>query len=1320
MTTILPRTLWYHSRDLKQTRVNEFELFQFSECLVILGEPGMGKTSLLRALASKDEAASCTARQLINRHDPRTLLGNRQLLLIDALDEVASAGQGDAVDLVLRKLGELSYPRFVLSCRVADWRAATMVKAIEEQYGTVPLELHIDPLDRDQQRQLLAAKTNAARADQLLTHFEKFQLDFLGNPQTLELVAALPAKTPLPTTSTALFAMATEQLRLEHKDGKTELASEVALDAAGAAFTALLLTGSSSIVHKASANLDEGELPFAEVEALAGDALQRVIDTRLFSAVSGGFTYWHRRIGEYLAARWLAKRSDSSGKRKRLLAMLRSEGRVPANLRGLHAWLALDPYLAPDVIATDPMGVIEYGDADALTAEQPRLLLDALRHLSRDNPRFVGWSEYRASSLLVSPLQDEVRQVIGDRVCEFGLRKLLIDQVRGENLAPEMRAVLLGRLRDRDEVYAIRERAGEILVSAGVMDWPAELEAIRCQANAMSTRLAFELMDDVGIEFFSDVQIVETVYAYDGLSLSPLPPGEPDNTTSRYWKLARQIPPARLDTLLDLFADYAKALLPRHAGIDEHQLLDLYYELVLMRLAQGAFDPVRLWRWLEHFEGQSSYRRDRAEQLADWFRSKDAVRRAIQHLRLLPEFDPKKFRSRAFELSDACPGLALSQEDVLVLLGALDPDDRRDERWREVLWFVRTSGEEGKVVREAAKPFALHRPDLLEWIDGLAEPQEPKWKRKQEEDARKRRADRAVAHAEHRRDFVENLDGIRRGEFRYVIGPARAYLNHYRDIGDDKPAHERIADWVGDDIGQAAHAGFEAYLLATPSRPNAARIAVSHANSRRWPAADIIVAALAERMRTRNSPFAGLPSERLMAGLFQMWQTRIDSHAKLEGLLEAVENELRARDDLECAIRLYIEPQLKKRRAQVDHLYALMRSDIYRADFKLRLAEDWLKRFPDLPADPESELIDALLTAGHGQALVPLVSGRLAQQLDEERRRNWNAVQVLVDFVASRARLAVEPVELALLWHLRARGGDRRRDDRGSATLSPDQIEWIVDTFRTLFASRNYPSGTSSGDTNPWDATEYLRGLAARLANDVSDEAVAALGRLRDAPVDGYSDAFKIYAAEQRQTRAEHHYDPPTLAEVRAVVEAGQPASAKDLQAVLIEALDEVQARLKGNPLDWYKNFYGDDARHRDEEPCRDALLQMLDGRINGVELRAEDHVADDKRVDIVAQLAPKVIVPVEVKGQWHPKLWTAADEQLDYLYVNDWRAEFGIYLVLWFGPDSMPKPPPPPPFGDRPDDPDKLKAALEASSKAARQGRVAVVVLDLTRPTAP
>lgn len=131
----------------------------------MLGESGMGKTELRKAIGGEKGNAFGRATQLINRVRPETLIGNAKRLVVDALDEVAAQSQGDAVDLVLQKLDQLDYPPFILSCRVAEWRSATASGAIAEQYDSAPLEAHLEPLIRDEQLRLLIELTSdAARA----------------------------------------------------------------------------------------------------------------------------------------------------------------------------------------------------------------------------------------------------------------------------------------------------------------------------------------------------------------------------------------------------------------------------------------------------------------------------------------------------------------------------------------------------------------------------------------------------------------------------------------------------------------------------------------------------------------------------------------------------------------------------------------------------------------------------------------------------------------------------------------------------------------------------------------------------------------------------------------------------------------------------------------------------------------------------------------------------------------------------------------------------------------------------------------------------
>jgi hypothetical protein len=165
---------------------------------------------------------------------------------------------------------------------------------------------------------------------------------------------------------------------------------------------------------------------------------------------------------------------------------------------------------------------------------------------------------------------------------------------------------------------------------------------------------------------------------------------------------------------------------------------------------------------------------------------------------------------------------------------------------------------------------------------------------------------------------------------------------------------------------------------------------------------------------------------------------------------------------------------------------------------------------------------------------------------------------------------------------------------------------------------------------------------------------------------------------------------------------------------MITEALDEAQKWLRGNDVDYYKGFFHENGRHKNEDSCRDELIKILRAIDPTLEYIPESHGADDKRVDILVRASASLAVPIEIKGQWHPKLWSAADEQLDDLYVNDWRAERGVFLVLWFGAGtkltSLEG-------EERPTSASELCEALSARSTAAQEGRVKIVTLDMTRP---
>jgi hypothetical protein len=88
--------------------------------------------------------------------------------------------------------------------------------------------------------------------------------------------------------------------------------------------------------------------------------------------------------------------------------------------------------------------------------------------------------------------------------------------------------------------------------------------------------------------------------------------------------------------------------------------------------------------------------------------------------------------------------------------------------------------------------------------------------------------------------------------------------------------------------------------------------------------------------------------------------------------------------------------------------------------------------------------------------------------------------------------------------------------------------------------------------------------------------------------------------------------------------------------------------------------------------------------------------------------------MPIEIKGEWHEKVWTGLTGQLDRFYTKGRSDGHGLYLVLWTGEQSLP----PSPDGlPRPRSPDELHERLESLMTAEQRRRIKVAVIDVSWP---
>lgn len=1312
---MIKRTLWYQV-EKEYLQVTQEDLPNMDNSLIILGEAGMGKSCLLEWLGSLDNFAYCTARQLLHRHKPNTLLNNKKVLVIDALDELSSSKDGDGIDLVLQKLGELDYPQFVLSCRVADWRSATGLVAIKEQYNIEPLELHLNPFSQSDMNDFLSEKIGNEQALKVVDHFVNLGLEgLLGNPQTLNLISEVARSTQLPETLTQLFEQAVGLLRIEHSEQKKErqLSKETELEVVGAAFGSLILSANEAITRKPLHKIDDGELPISEIKSLTqGQYIENVIGSRLFKANGvERFTYLHRRIGEFLGAKWLIKQANTSRKKKRLLSFFHAYELVPANLRGMHAWLIMDHNLAFEVIKSDPIGILEYGDVDNLSVEQAKVLLSSIENLAENNPRFYKRNSYQIRAFTTPVILSQIKDILLNYEISFTFRIFLLESIQSFQLPAYFIEVLKKLVLEAQVEYAIRKAAGETLaIQKQLIDWEEIYLNLSKFNDESSFRLALELLQDIGYNRIDSKLIATLAFLYLKTE---------ETVSGPLWFIEIDLPDYQIENFLDTFVEHLKLEEKNFQHDERYEIKNLLSHLILRVLNFKEILIEKLWGWLEVFDYSYGYNNEKIKELEKFFRNNDLLRQKIQSFVLLELTNEKLIGQRSRDLSQASLGLIPNENDVILLLENMFLTNPRDERWKDIVHLVQHDGEIGQEVRNVALPFTRGNIKDKLWLEQISIRQLDNWEIKNNLRKQKLEKKQEELQAKEIKFYSENSELLRKGHFEVILLPAQAYLKMVNDIDREPAPHQCIAAWLGDEISNICMEGFENFLTNRVPEVKAEDILEIRKEGRIYNEVFILIAALAERVR-KNIGLNDLPDERLFAGYFTLINCRYDQEAKIPEVFEEIENELLRRGCLEEALQLFYEPLFESRFADIHGLYNVMNGAKYKS-FNIELAKRWMDKFPLIAFKPESELIDSLLYAGQFDFLKKFLSQRINLE-NIEQKKNWIGIGLIIDFEETIKKFQKELSDRDFIWTIRDRLNGRYRENKANLQLSVNLLEWIMNTFRSEYPDTGYPRGVYSGDRQPWDAADFLKGIVAQLAKNPSDEASRALERLKNAEQDSYTDLIKTLQYEQKQIRVESLYTPPIIEQIKAISEDLAPQSIFDLQAFILEELTIVQAKIRSDDAESWRGFYDDNAKPYKEERCRDHLIGLLRQGSNEVVYEVEVHEADDKEADDkeadIGCTIGQLRLPIEVKGQWHPELWIGADNQLNKLYAQDWRAEGrGIYLVLWFGSRTDNKKLKSRGRGQLiPTTADQLKEMLIESSQAAKTGQIEIVVLDIER----
>lgn len=253
------------------------------------------------------------------------------------------------------------------------------------------------------------------------------------------------------------------------------------------------------------------------------------------------------------------------------------------------------------------------------------------------------------------------------------------------------------------------------------------------------------------------------------------------------------------------------------------------------------------------------------------------------------------------------------------------------------------------------------------------------------------------------------------------------------------------------------------------------------------------------------------------------------------------------------------------------------------------------------------------------------------------------------------------------------------------------------------------------------ETSDRVAGLIAELGSVAGDETEQVLSRLiGDDRLATWRGHLNRAQRRQRVVNRDATYRHRDIEQIQEALNGTAPANVVDLHALLVEHLAEAGAEIRGADSNLWRQFWNEDRHGRPhtpkhEESCRDALLALLRPRLpRGVDVQPEAAFAADARADVRASYGD-FHVPVEIKRDSHRDLWRAVRSQLIPKYTTDpTTSGYGIYLVLWFGTGQTT----PHPERGRPTATAELRLWLEADLTAEEAQKIAVVVMDVTKPS--
>lgn len=1286
----------------------EDELVEAADYIVVLAEPGAGKTELLKSLANQLKVKRISANRLVNSQQVHC----EEVLVIDAFDELAQTNHCGIYQL-LDKIDELKPKKLVISSRSSEWGDGHQ-HAFEEYFEFQPLVVRLSEFNEAEQQLLFYSHLPNESFEAFYDEVQRFNLDvLLPNPQFLGMFAnAYIESNRKFANKKSIFEKAVERLAKESRPSiNNHLVSSLPLSKkisiTSEIFAGILLSGSEGI--SVSGHAEEKLFPNINSLHAHQENIKHIIDSKLFKPSDNMDQHMpvHKVISEYCAARHLVQKITEDHEPLTLrvcLTVIAANGYVRDELRGMVGWMATlgSQSIQRELIELDPYAILANGDPSQLVPSSKKYLLTRLQQVEVRDPYFRRsdfWRQFSTVDFFDIGMAEHLRPLLKSN-SGGDLRDLVLEIIKNSTVVDLLTSELTQIVLDSDEDLNSKSLAIRCLCSSPSFDYMSLFERLIAAKGHSQLDVIVKGISVVGVKAISFDFLLRYLKACaQSYPTDREKPFISFTHASRYYiqlfikSFERETTERLLDSLTqglacncgkEFYECYCREGVSKIVG----RLLDHYFEVT-----NPPYDPKRIWSWVKDLNFHANCSENESQSVKALKELTD-LRRSIFIYLFEPLASAKEchaLQSKLDSHSGLHSGLHLYAEDVDFLIDHAfetnntelwsifivrhhfrwKKDKRRDDNFRQ------------KMRRQANENTKF----MAKWAESKRAEQQFK------RDVRKRygKSERKHgAYEKHRnaeriktiKYIADNQELIASGQdFGLLQDFAYYFLNEPKQIpiefGNEQVVHNSIRNCLSS---------------LTPHIPSLKKLA---ATSARFNLEIVLYAFCIQTVREQGC-LDSIPNQVLTTV-----RTDLSMH---HSAVSDEEREYLKREidrllfpDLpskEAYLRDYIEPQLRDSKREHPEIEVLRHDDTF-SEFRASLPFKWLSYYTGQSIYTQDILFD--LVAQHGNRVK-------LNQLIFSRSTDWAARQ-------NSSKLTDNELEQCKFWYVRAfffleinvakpffdalvtdkdsiflfesiSGSLVRRFDDGWPMLTSDKVYELFNAFFESWPKVPLPSGWGSDSPKEEKAYRYLVDSLRCISADSHTRALDFIEKfLNDERFADLHQSLKNIQVYHLRNKALLEFTPPTPENVVNVLSKCNVVTVEGLRKLVLHELECYQKEINGGEYNtanrFYKTISSDTVVHHDEVRCVEIIAEYLKLKLekHNVNLETEDQTKDQNRIDLSASKminGQRKLLVIEAKGQWHKEIYTAINTQLVERYtIHPDACEQGIYVVIWFGPNE-------------------------------------------------